>query len=58
MGAARDDGVNGQSNKEWTRAGNGGRLVRNESGSGSHMVSIPCRFHYLKLLRWDRQCQF
>ena len=37
-----DNGVNGQSNKEWTRAGNGGRLVRNESGSGSRMCSIFC----------------
>ncbi|KIM34815.1 hypothetical protein M413DRAFT_391297 [Hebeloma cylindrosporum] len=33
MGAVGDDG---KSNKEWTRAGNGGRLVRNESGSDSH----------------------
>ena len=42
MDAVGDNGVNGQSNKEWTRAGNGGRLVRNDSGSGSRMFLISC----------------
>ena len=44
----------GQSNKEWSRAGNNGRLVRNESGPSSRMFSISCHFHYLNFfLRWD-----
>jgi len=37
MDAIGNNGVNGRSNKEWSRPGNGGRLVRNESCSGSRM---------------------
>jgi len=37
----------GPSNKEWSRAGNNGRLIRNESGSSLRMFSISCHFHYL-----------
>jgi hypothetical protein len=44
MDAVGDSGVDGQSSKEWSRAGNGGRLVRNESGSGSRMCSISCHY--------------
>ena len=44
-----------QSNREWSRAGNNGRLVRNGSGSSSRMFSISCQFHYLNfLLRRNR----
>jgi len=51
MGAVGDNGVNGQSNKEWTRAENGGHLIRNVSGSGSgsRMFSIHFTFHCLKV---------
>jgi len=50
MDAVGENGVNSQPNKEWSRPGNSGRLVRNGSGSGPRMCSIICHFSLSKFL--------